>query len=375
MLIITNLLQICLYRYNEYMPKKIRLSDFILGVMLGLVFLLVKLSYFSDHNLSILPNLSLSRRGGSNIKSNLSSITITPFPTFTAFRKLFRPRKTPTLSPAITPSVTLTPTATQTITPTFTITPTAFLTPTLTPSITPSVTESPTPTPTVTITPTPTITLTPTPTRVLISYWKMEEGSGLKVADSSGHEYELDLVGNPNLPSWSADTPPSSKVSTFSLYFDGDNFAKLADPLTNLIFDFPIGFTIEAWIKSDSSEQQDIERGIIAKFSNNNGWMMMIPGTKLINAIDSSRLLSASVVRDDKWHHVVITWDGLQQSIYIDGKKEGFLAHSKLPLSTGATFYIGSYNPPDRNFKGKIDEVKIYNYERTQEEIISDAGL
>lgn len=203
----------------------------------------------------------------------------------------------------------------------------------------------------------------------------MEEGSGLKVEDSSGHEYELDLVGNPSLPSWSSDTPPSSKVSTFSLYFNGDNFARLADPAANSIFDFPIGFTVEAWIKSDSSEQQDIERGIVGKWLDNNGWMMMIPGTKLINAINSSKLLSESSVKDDKWHHIAIVWDTLQQTIYIDGKKEGFLSNSKQPNSLDKIFYIGSYNPPDRNFKGKIDEVKIYNYARSTEEIISDAGL
>lgn len=257
--------------------------------------------------------------------------------------------------------------------------------------ISPTVTPSPTPTvnPSITVTSTPIPTPTPTP----ISYWKIEEGVGNIIHDSAGNSHDLVMVANPDFPSWMINVPSvglTGLKSNFSLYFDGDNYAKSlqssslplfaqtsvqASVSGDTIYDFNSRFTIQAWIRVDSSGSQDTDRGIISKWSDGQGWAMIIPGMKVVNAMNSIRLLSASVVNDDNWHHVAITWDGSKQFLYMDGRAEGFLTTNQFPLSSGKMFFLATYQPPDHNFKGFIDEVKIYGYARTLEAIIQDAGL
>lgn len=339
--------------------------------------------------------------------TTVPTLTPTPTPTGTLTPTPSR-TPTPTVTPTViltstpTPTVTITPTTTPTptATPTSTVEPTATSTPTLTPSATPTLTPPTqatptlTPTPTVepTATPTPTVpletptpTITPTPTtpeaNILVAYWKIEEESGTTVPDNSGNGYNLDLIphfDNPvNLPSWSSDIPPTSNTDVKSLLFDGDNHAQLANSLHNSAFDFTSGFTIQAWMKIESTQPYP-DCGVVAKLGGGGGYMMWLTGGgKIANFINGSGslALSSTIVQDNSWHHAAITWDGQEKSVYIDGVKEDSLSWTDAPISTGGTFYLTTYSPVNRNCKGYLDEVKIYNHARSDQQIIEDAGI
>ncbi len=267
------------------------------------------------------------------------------------------------------------PTNTPIPTPTVTLTPTPTVTPTSTPTITPTPTETPTPTPSAT----PTLTPTPTYIPALLSYWQMNEGEGTIIGNSANNNLSLELVGNPNPPQWSQDLPPTNFPNSYSLYFDGDNYARLANILDDTLLNFNYGYTIEAWIKADLSGMQDAGIGVVSKWLDNKGWAMLISNVKAANALNSTQLKSATAVMDGEWHHIAISWDSASatQYIFIDGKQEGFIQpFPKIqPLSTDRMFYLATYNPPNYNFKGYIDEVRIYNYALTQDEIKRDAGI
>jgi hypothetical protein len=254
------------------------------------------------------------------------------------------------------------------------------ITPTVTLSPTPTATDTPTPTPTPTETPTPTLTPTPTTTAVtpeLLSYWKMDEGSGNFINNNVNNTLNLELVANPASPLWTTILPPSTLPNSYSLYFDGDNYARLVNPAEGSVFDFNGGFTVEAWIKADLNDTQDTGVGLVSKWLNNEGWSMLIPANDIANQINSSRLQATSV-KDGVWHHVAITWDGNTQVAFIDGIKKAFVVPpdpKPQPLSTDKTFYLATYNPSDHNFKGYMDEVRIYNYALTQSQIMQDAGI
>lgn len=254
------------------------------------------------------------------------------------------------------------------------------------PTVTPTVTDTPTPTPTETPTPTPTFTPTPTPTptttpviQELLSYWKMDEGSGNIINNNVNNTLNLELVANPALPLWTTILPPSTLPNSYSLYFDGDNFARLVNTLDDTALNFTYGYTIEAWIKADLSGTQDTDRGVVSKWLDNKGWAMLIPNLKAVNVLNSTQLSSATVIMDGTWHHVAITWNSISatQYIFVDGKQEGFVQpYPKIqPLSTDRVFYLATYSPPDHNFKGYMDEVRIYNYALTQSQIMQDAGI
>jgi len=82
-------------------------------------------------------------------------------------------------------------------------------------------------------------------------------------------------------------------------------------------------------------------------------------------------IISAGMVSSESWYHLVGTFDGDHQKLYINGtlaasKKTGFKA-----LGTGHDcLAIGKpYSGADLNFKGIIDEVRLYGKALSSEEI------
>ena len=104
------------------------------------------------------------------------------------------------------------------------------------------------------------------------------------------------------------------------------------------------------------------------------------------------QLTSAASIPLNKWTHIAITMDAsagvARQRIYINGVPDtntnnwtGTLATNSCPFYLGGD--IATSNPPGaacdlipaRNFRGMIDEVKLYNYELTQSEVQADMTL
>ena len=85
-------------------------------------------------------------------------------------------------------------------------------------------------------------------------------------------------------------------------------------------------------------------------------------------------IASRKKVDDGKWHHIAVVYRGDVLRIYIDGKLDSSSTsthYTKLdntrPLVIGKTLYSGG-----RDFKGTIDELKIYNHGLTLNEIQKD---
>lgn len=360
--------------------KKIHVRNFFLGVFLGLLTLNIHVKPVAASSISpidqfvkflkLMPLSRINSRITPMPKFGINS-RITPKPTLGIFNRLptiFISRDIVT----ITPTQTLTPTPTPTHTPTPTNTPvppTSTVTPTQTPTQPPTPTNTLTPTPTVTGVPSPVETSTPTPTipQTLVAYWKMDEGSGSAVGDSSGNGNDLIINGN---PVWSVIVPPTIVTDSFSLLFDGFTYGQLIDSLKNSNFDFTSGFTIEAWIKPTQAN----DSAVLSKFSGG-GYMMWFNNATVVNYINGSKAIGISNIVNGLWHHVAMTWDGINQAIYVDGVREGDLTLHTTPPSTGGSLLLGSYNPSQFNFIGNIDEVKVYNYARSQDEILTDAGI
>ncbi|OGG00513.1 hypothetical protein A2Y99_03685 [Candidatus Gottesmanbacteria bacterium RBG_13_37_7] len=306
------------------------------------------------------------------------SITFTPTPSLT---QTATPTLTPTLTPSSTPTATPTPTITLTITPSETPTPTIELIPTetviltetptvtSTPTVTVEVTPSETPAPTEiqpspTETPYPTVSATPE----LIAYWKIDEGVGNTIHDVSGNGYDLNVTGDPE---WSDDLPPSTVSNTKSVVFSGNDYAMLANQDHNSAFDFTDSFTIEAWMKT--APDSSMESAVVSK---NPAYVMWVWGT-LRNFITGSYGSNSISINDGSWHHVAIIWDGSKAWTAVDGKVEFAMDKEKPINNIGIPLYVGTYNVTDPNyfFVGSLDEIKIYNHARSQEELLLDAGI
>ena len=148
-------------------------------------------------------------------------------------------------------------------------------------------------------------------------------------------------------------------------------------------FDYSTKLSATAWIYPTARPSSDL----YSILSNDKNYEFHInPSGKLYWWWNSSNLTSASTIPLNKWTHVAITFDSVsgRQYIYINGVRDGNTGSWKGTLQpNGCNFYIGGDVStsagcpfmPARNFRGKIDEVKLYNYELSQAEVQADMTL
>ena len=216
----------------------------------------------------------------------------------------------------------------------------------------------------------------------LQAYYRMTEGSGEYVLDNSGNNHTglFDCEGTAcTVATWSTSSALAGPGD--ALAFDGtDDYVEAASPLD---LSAAAGLTIEAWInpadistnpvseifrQSDSSSSQDFglafqDNGSTLSFSLGSGATYQeldVP----ISPIDY----------EGQWRHVAAVYDGSTQAVYIDGEMVG------APLAfTGPINYTASArtclaafcdtSSQSAHFAGQIDEVRIWNTARNQDQI------
>lgn len=74
---------------------------------------------------------------------------------------------------------------------------------------------------------------------------------------------------------------------------------------------------------------------------------------------------------DKNWHHIVGAYDGVKMRVYIDGIKTDSLEADITTISTNSSFVFGHDNSWASNnyFKGKMDDIGIWNRALSDEEI------
>jgi hypothetical protein len=82
---------------------------------------------------------------------------------------------------------------------------------------------------------------------------------------------------------------------------------------------------------------------------------------------------SASRIDDGNWHHLAAVREANtgKQTVYVDGREEGAVTGSTGPKADPQRLRIGAIQTgePDQFFEGELDDVRLYNYSLTPEEI------
>jgi hypothetical protein len=82
---------------------------------------------------------------------------------------------------------------------------------------------------------------------------------------------------------------------------------------------------------------------------------------------------------DGSWHQITVTYDGIQKTIYLDGiVLKSVNSTGSIESGKGYNLMIGAASkelPATSLYKGKIDEVRIYNYALTNSEITNLMNL
>ncbi|MEZ4956853.1 MAG: LamG-like jellyroll fold domain-containing protein [Saprospiraceae bacterium] len=139
--------------------------------------------------------------------------------------------------------------------------------------------------------------------------------------------------------------------------------------------------TFEAWVKPD-------DEGPIFGYgvnSTNKKWIIRTDGNgRLRTEINGASIVGETVITDGQWHHIAVVLDNTNGSnlnnttLYVDGKAEAISSSSNLTntINTDAsgTLTIGR-DMQGRYFQGEIDEARVWENARTDQEIRENMHL
>lgn len=145
--------------------------------------------------------------------------------------------------------------------------------------------------------------------------------------------------------------------------------------------------SVEAWVRIDEPMQWG---GIINCIQDNggyeHGWILGFNGDKpsfgLNGASDPvnsiTYLASTKPFTKKAWHHVVGTYDGAAQRVYMDGElvAESVTQKGDISYPDAAVVHVGAYKDTDEDFrmKGALREVRVYTRALSAEEVKKNAG-
>jgi hypothetical protein len=199
----------------------------------------------------------------------------------------------------------------------------------------------------------------------LVGWWKLDEGSGNTAADAGDKGLDGSLVG---------DTSWGDGIVDGALVFDGDgDYVDLGkDPA----FDITRQITVSAWIKFNALDKK--WKSIVTK--GDSAWRLHRHRGKNTLQFACSGLVvpdnrwgsitGTADVNDGQWHHAVGTYDGSQICLYVDGNLDVSSTASGTIKINDHPVYIGENSErPDRFWNGLIDDVRLYSYALTVDEV------
>ncbi|APF19655.1 Laminin G sub domain 2 [Caldithrix abyssi DSM 13497] len=132
--------------------------------------------------------------------------------------------------------------------------------------------------------------------------------------------------------------------------------------------------TFSAWIKMTEINRQN---GIIDKtetYNTNYFQLIVHDNNQLRLNIDvhygeTLRLYSNSMLDKNTWYHVVVTWDGNYWRIYLNGKLDAQATRDRTVPDATRPILIGKVDGNRSPMKGAIDDIRIYNYVLSDNEI------
>lgn len=219
------------------------------------------------------------------------------------------------------------------------------------------------------------------PLNNIVANWHLDEGRGQKVLDSSGYAKAGQLGGSSGIdsadPLW-----VSRRFDNAALEFDGSQFVKV--PYAKQLE--PQKISVEAWVQAQVPDDPSILPTVVAKSGNGCSFAAYslylhdsadkVGGVPYFYVSDGTNYFESPEggpsLWDGKWHHLVGTYDMKAVRLYVDGVEIGKGTPLASPVNYASfinkDLYIGDYDGNsdictdyNNNYKGKIDEVRIWN--------------
>ncbi|AND63798.1 hypothetical protein AX766_04885 [Flavobacterium covae] len=168
--------------------------------------------------------------------------------------------------------------------------------------------------------------------------------------------------------------------------FDGNDDILIAKP--NQLFELTNGFTFETWINQKTPAPgfgRFFDKGNIIAFINNNaGHSLYKENSLIISVTKNSETFAlntaANTIKLNEWMHIAVTVSKTNQyKVYINGVEvpARLVSGTVGAVKTNNTspLLIGNSATLTRGFNGNIDEVRVWNTERSAEEIANNQNV
>jgi DNA-binding beta-propeller fold protein YncE len=195
-----------------------------------------------------------------------------------------------------------------------------------------------------------------------ISYWRLNELSGSTAADSAGSNpgtYSGATLGAPGL---------LASVNNTAASFAGSGKVTVA---SSAALSPASRVSVEAWIKPSALPATGAFASVATKAES---YSLQFNGPKLeftIMQAGTRRRLQAptGAVAVGGVYHVVGTYDGSTQRLYINGTQVISAALTGAITTNANPFYIASWNGSSEFFRGTLDEVAVYSTALTSTQV------
>lgn len=201
----------------------------------------------------------------------------------------------------------------------------------------------------------------------LVAAYAFDEGSGTTAADASGNGQNGVITSG----SWTT----SGKHGTALTFNGSSSWVTVPD---SVLLDLSTSLTLEAWIYPTAVPNN--WKSVMMK--EDSGFyvygLYLSPSSHpavylVIGGLEHGLEVSSTTLPINVWSHVAVTYDGAMLRVYVNGTEVGSQAVSgTVPASAGVLRIGGNSIWNNEFFKGRIDDVRIYNRPLTRSEVQSD---
>src|SRR5262249_50599906 len=202
-----------------------------------------------------------------------------------------------------------------------------------------------------------------TPSTGLVAAFPLDSATGGKIAGGTV-SFEPGRIGN-------------------AAVFDGKSYLD-AGPAAN--FDIEDRFSLSAWVYSDSTPQGAVVTRMVDATKGKGYGVYLNNGKEHVHITsvwetDAIRVETEDTLGAKRWHQLIVTYDGSRMAegiaVYIDGKPAKHRVEANTlyrPFNNAgkafsAPLRIGGGGGPERRFRGRIDDVRVYSRVLDSEEI------